>query len=121
MLLSQVGPARCAVRITLSSLSSGLSGGVGSSSNTSRPAPNSLFVDSASVIAFSSITGPREVFTMIADFFIAASSCAPIMWRVESFSGTCSERMSEWRRISGSSRKRTPSASSCSSLRRAMS
>ena len=77
--------------------------------------------ESASVIAFSSITGPREVFTMIADFFITASSCLPIMWRVLSFSGTCSETMSELRRISGSRRKRTPSASSCSSLSRAMS
>ena len=66
----------------------------------------------AAVIACSSITGPREVFTMIADFFINASSSAPIMWRVESFRGTCSERTSEWRRSSGKRRKRTPSVSS---------
>ena len=39
-------------------------------------------------MAFSSMTGPRDVFTMIADDFIMASSSAPIMWWVDAFSGT---------------------------------
>ena len=58
---------------------------------------------------------------MMADGFMAASSWAPSMPWVEALSGTCSETMSEWRRISGSRRKRTPSASSSSSLSRLMS
>src|SRR5262249_6163829 len=97
---------------------SGLSGGGGSWSNTSRPAPNSLLSASARASAASSITGPRLVLTMIASGFIEESSCAPIMWRVVVLSGTCRVTMSEIASSSPIMRKRTPSASSASSVMR---
>ena len=89
------GPAKCAVSTTLSRLNSGLFEGGGSWSNTSRPAPKILPAARCAVSAFSSITGPREVLMMIAFGFISSSSSLPIMWRVESFSGTCSDTTSE--------------------------
>ena len=64
------------------------------------------------------MTGPRQVFTTKLPFFIIASSAAPIMCFVVGSRGTCSERMSQSRRISFSRRKRTFSASSSASVRR---
>ena len=58
---------------------------------------------------------------MIAVGFISSSSSLPIMWRVESFSGTCSDTTSEVRNSSRSRRNLTPCRSASSSDRRAMS
>ena len=58
---------------------------------------------------------------MIAVGFISSSSSLPIMWRVESFSGTCSDTTSEVRSSSRSRRNFTPCWSASSSERRAMS
>ena len=71
--------------------------------------------------ASSSTTGPRQVLITIAPFFIIESSRVEIIRRVTSFSGTCRVTMSEVRRISVKSAKRTPSASSWSSVSRRMS
>jgi len=60
---SAVTPAMCGALITFGSLSSGLSTGVGSTSNTSSPAPASLPVLSAACSAGSSMIPPRAVFT----------------------------------------------------------
>ena len=58
---------------------------------------------------------------MIAFGFISSSSSLPIMCRVESFSGTCSDTMSEVRSSSRSRRNFTPCASASPSESRAMS
>ena len=60
---SRVTPAMCGAEITLASFSSGLSAGVGSSANTSRPAPASFLPVSAACSAGSSMMPPRAVLT----------------------------------------------------------
>src|ERR1043166_2991562 len=54
--LSQVGPAKCAVSTTLSSLNNGLLEGGGSRSKTSSPAPKIFPSESVLCSAISSIT-----------------------------------------------------------------
>ena len=54
----------CADTMVFGSLSSGLSAGVGSVSNTSMPAPASLPAVSAACSAFSSMMPPRAVLMM---------------------------------------------------------
>ena len=59
-----ITPAMCADTMVFGSLSSGLSAGVGSASNTSMPAPASLPAESAACSAFSSMMPPRAVLMM---------------------------------------------------------
>src|SRR6266568_7410771 len=66
---SCVTPATCEEQTTCSRFRSGLSTGVGSSSQTSRPAAARWPRVSASKSARSSCTGPREVLTKIAPGF----------------------------------------------------
>ena len=68
--------------------------------------------------ASSSTTGPRHVLMRIALRFIIANSRVDIILRVTSFSGTCRVTTSEVRRSSVKRAKRTPSASSWSSVSR---
>jgi hypothetical protein len=63
---------------------SGLSAGSGSFSNTSSAAPPIQPSSSAWARAASSTTGPREVFTRIAVFFIIRKRRSSIRWKVGS-------------------------------------
>src|SRR5262249_32660031 len=119
--LSQVGPAKCEVSSTLLSRNSGLSGGGGSWSNTSRPAPKILLSASTLVSATSSITGPLLRLTSTAVGLISASSFAPGSGGVDELSGARSDTQPELASSSRNSRKRTPSASSSCSGNRAIS
>src|SRR6185436_652096 len=60
----------------------------GSRSKTSSPAAAIWPVASASARAASSTTGPREVFTSTAVFFMRANCAAPMRWRVCGSRGT---------------------------------
>ena len=75
-------PAVCGVTITLSIFSNGLSGGVGSCSNTSRPAPAISSFRSASISASSSTVPPRQQLMKYAVGFIALKKLAPSSFRV---------------------------------------
>ena len=73
-------------------------------SNTSSPAPASSPARSIRVRAFSSITSPREVFTITAEGFISFSRRAFSRWKVEGVCGALIDRMSTrasiWSRLS---------------------
>ena len=74
--------------ITFSMPHSSLSGGNGSRSNTSRPAPAIQPSFSARMSAVSSTTGPRQTLIRTAVDFMARSSASPMRWRVSLESGT---------------------------------
>ena len=118
---SQVGPAMCGVMITFSSPKKGWLGAGGSSTITSSPAPPRWPDVIAFCSAASSTTGPRHVLMKMASGFMVANSRVDIRPRVASESGTCTVTMSEVRSSSSKRTKRTPSASSSSSLSRTMS
>ena len=69
---------------------SSLSGGSGSRSNTSRPAPAIQPSFSACTSASSSTTAPREMLMSTAVGFMARSSVSPMRCRVCRMSGTAS-------------------------------
>ncbi|MNE70422.1 hypothetical protein D3C77_659860 [compost metagenome] len=91
---SWVEPPICGVNSTLSNSHSGeLNGSLlvaGSSGNTSIAAPARWSLAKALHSAGISTTVPREALIRIAPGFISASSSVPIMFLVDSVSGTCS-------------------------------
>ena len=91
---SVVTPAMCGEVITLSSCSSVLLTGVGSMSNTSRPAPARCPDVSAACSAGSSMMPPRAVLTMNAPRFMRASRAALNMPTVSAFFGQWMETKS---------------------------
>lgn len=96
------------------SLSSGLSDGVGSFSNTSKAAPPRCPEARDWASAFSSTRPPRAQFTSNAPFFILESVSAFTRLRVLSVRGTCSEMTSARRHRSSSPTSSTPSCAALS-------
>ena len=92
--VSGVSQATCGISATLSSASSGLSGGTGSSAKTSRPAARRWPLVNAATSAASSTSPPRAVLTRIAPGFMRASAAPSIRRSVSGTSGRCSETMS---------------------------
>src|SRR5260221_12300349 len=76
-MVSAVYQLTCGVSTTLSRLSRGLSAGIGSTANTSRPAAANPPVRSPSTSASSSTTAPREVVTSTAAGLIRATASPP--------------------------------------------
>src|SRR6476660_3730027 len=90
-LLPTVYQVTCGVSTTLSRPSSGLSAGISSSANTSRPAAANAPLHSASTSAASSTTPPREVLTGTTSGFIRARAARSSMPAVFSVSGRCTQ------------------------------
>ena len=83
---SSVQHSEWGVTITWSIASSGLSGAIGSCSNTSSAAPAIRRARNASISAASSTMGPRATLMKYAVGRIRANCGAPTRWRVSSLS-----------------------------------
>ena len=108
---TRCGARRCSCRAP----TSGWSAGSGSGSVTSSAAARITPVRSASTRASVSTTGPRAVFTRIADGFIDRSAAASMRWRVSAVRLTlsdtksdCGEQLGERQPASRPSRARRP-------------
>ena len=106
----------CGVTMALGALRSGLSGRIGSTSNTSKAAPRSLPLARAAATADSEAMPPRAVFTRIAPSFIVPMLSALIRLAVSGVSAQCSETMSDCAISSATGTRATPSSASSSAV-----
>ena len=91
---ARVAHAMCGVMTQLRAVSSGLSTDGGSCDSTSSPAPAISPAASPRVIAFSSITSPREVLIITAEGFSSLSLRAFSKWNVEGVCGQLIDKIS---------------------------